>query len=298
MSLFAIQVLTSFLAGSILITFFSMLAEKASSRIAGIIMMFPTTAAVGFFFLGYTTSGHHVAEVVPATLIPMGIVVLSSFLYIRFACFYSAYFSRALCILLSFSSISLLWLVLVLPFAWNKFSHLPAGIIGYLLLIVIAGRLFAGIKTDAGTEKIAYTKTSILLRAVFVGLIVSLVVIAGKLINPFWGGIVTMYPAATLSTLMILSIYYEPAQLYRFYRKAPLGSLSLFAYCMSVMCLYPRLGLVYGTVCAYLVSIAVSAALLMRGNTRAITVRMKHRLSALYAYYETRRKNNRDPFDR
>ena len=50
------QVLVSFFVGGSLITLLSLIAEKSNQHISGIIMMFPTTLVLGFFFLGLTTN--------------------------------------------------------------------------------------------------------------------------------------------------------------------------------------------------------------------------------------------------
>ena len=77
-----VQLIVSFLVGGSLITILSLIAEKTNQHIAGIVMMFPTTLVLGFFFLGLTTNAENVSTVIPATLIPLGIVIFSSVIYI------------------------------------------------------------------------------------------------------------------------------------------------------------------------------------------------------------------------
>jgi hypothetical protein len=266
---FLIQVISSFFIGGISITLISMLAERMSEKIAGVIMMFPTTAALGFLFLGITTSHTHVAAIVPAALVPLGVVVLSSYIYISFANFYHRHFPhRFTSMLLSFSSTSIIWLLIVIPYAWQKIYDLKWGIAGYLILVALTTWFYSKKSTVTVTQKNSYSKKAILLRSAFVGTIISLVVITGKLINPYWAGIVTMYPAATMATLIILHFYYQPSQLYHFFRRAPLGSLSVFSYCIAITWLYPRAGLLIGTIGAYLISAVVSAVLITISGKR------------------------------
>jgi len=54
--LFIIQLITSFIVGGIVIAIISFVAEKANKKISGIILTFPTTMALGFFFLCWTLS--------------------------------------------------------------------------------------------------------------------------------------------------------------------------------------------------------------------------------------------------
>lgn len=71
-----VQLLISFILGGSVISFISLIAEKANENISDIIIMFHTTIVLGFFFLGFTTSAQKVANIVPATLIPIGITIV------------------------------------------------------------------------------------------------------------------------------------------------------------------------------------------------------------------------------
>ena len=107
-----------------------------------------------------------------------------------------------------------------------------------------------------------YTKSQIFIRALFTGTIIATVVLLGKTLNPFWGGIFTMFPAATFATLIILHFYYEPRQLFYFMKSAPLGSISLFIYAISIMLLFPKLGIWTGTLISYVISLTFGLLLI------------------------------------
>ena len=258
-----IQLLVSFLVGGGLITLLSVIAEKTNEQTAGIIMIFPSTVVLGFFFLGIATSAAKVAEVVPATLIPLGIVILSSVIYIQLALLYTKVFaSKVLQIVSTFISASIIWFLLAAPFAVWKLNNLPIGIIGYLVLISLAYYLLNRKQADSTLTKFKYTKLQIAFRAAFIGSIIAFVVLLGKTLNPFWGGIFTMYPAATLAILVVLHFYYQPENLFYFFKKAPIGSLSIFVYCITVMLLFPPLGVVLGTLAAYIICLLFTLLLI------------------------------------
>jgi uncharacterized membrane protein (GlpM family) len=245
------QLLISFIVGGSLITFISLLAEKASENVSGIIMVFPTTIVLGFFFLGVTTSAQKVADIVPATLIPIGITILSSVIYISNARLFSKLISsKRSQIILTFILSNLIWFILTAPFAIWKFNNLTVGVIGYFILIIIAHYFLNRNNISLERPKIKYSKSQILFRSLFMGIMILLVVLLGKTLNPFWGGIITMYPAATYAALTVFHFYYDPKQLYSFYKKSAVGSLSLFLYAISVMVLFPKIGIVYGTISA------------------------------------------------
>ena len=263
-----IQLLISFIVGGCFITFLSLIAERTNENIAGIIMMFPSTIVLGFFFLGLTTSAEKVALVIPATLIPLGIVIFSSVIYIYCSIFFSNYFkSKMVQILTTFIASSLIWFILASPFAIWKFTNLAIGSIGFFILIVITHFILNKNILREEIFRTKYTKAQIIIRAVFMGGIIATVVLLGKILNPFWGGVFTMYPAATFAALVIFHFYYEPRQLFYFMKKAPMGSLSLFIYAISTMILFPKYGIVYGTLISYSICL-VFAILLIKYKLR------------------------------
>jgi len=163
-----IQLAISFIVGGCFITFLSLIAERANENIAGIILMFPSTMVLGFFFLGLTTSAEKVAFIIPATLIPLGIVIFSSVIYIYCSMFFSNYFkSKIGQILTTFIASSLIWFILASPFAIWKFTNLAIGTIGFFILIVITQFI---LNKNRLLEEIArpnYTKLQIIIRAIY-----------------------------------------------------------------------------------------------------------------------------------
>ena len=155
-----------------------------------------------------------------------------------------------------------LWFALAIPVVILKINSLTIGVIGYAVLVLIA-HVSLRRKDYQKPVSLTYTLGQKIGRATFVGLIVFLVVLLGKILNPFWGGMFTMFPAAFSSLLMILHWYYDPKSLFPAMQKVAVGSLSLFAYAITTMLVFPKYGFIIGTLLAYLVSLVV-ALLLMR----------------------------------
>jgi uncharacterized membrane protein (GlpM family) len=258
-----VQLFVSFFAGGTLITILTLIAEKTNRQISGILMMFPSTLVLGFLFLGLTTNARNVSTVVPATLIPLGIIVFSTVIYVYSSIFYSNHIKvkipQILCSLLT-SIVA--WFILASPFAIYKFSNLLIGIIGFFVLITVTHSILRSKKIEFDLVSPVYTKTQIVVRAVFTGSVIAIVVFLGKTLNPFWGGIFIMFPAATFATLVILHFYYDPRQLFHFMKSAPLGSISLFIYTISVMLLFPKIGIWAGTIVSYSISLVFGLLLI------------------------------------
>lgn len=262
-----VQLLASFFAGGSFITILSLIAEKTNHHISGIIMMFPTTLVLGFLFLGLTTNAENVSTVIPATLIPLGIVIFSSVIYIYCSVYVAEYVKNKLSqILCSLLMSIVIWFILASPFAIYKFSNLLIGIIGFFIIISLTHFILKRKQYELTLARPIYTKMQIAIRAIFTGSIIATVVLLGKILHPFWGGIFTMFPAATFATLIILHFYYDPKQLFYFVQNVPLGSVSLFVYAISVMVLFPKIGVWTGTFVSYCISLMCSLLLIKYKN--------------------------------
>lgn len=67
--LFIIQLVTSFFVGGAFIILLVTLAERVPKRIAGVIIIFPSTIALGFFFLAWVLSAESIARAAPLAII-------------------------------------------------------------------------------------------------------------------------------------------------------------------------------------------------------------------------------------
>lgn len=261
--LFIIQLITSFVVGGGFIGLQSFIAEKAGRKLSGIILTFPSTIALGFFFLGWALSPETVAKVVPSTLIPLGLTVLFTAIYAYLAENISRIIGdRSRQIIFTFGISLTFWFIFSLPFAILEIDNLPVGITGYFLLTLLTHVLLHRKKHEKPT-RLQYTPMQKVGRALFAGLIIFLVVLLGKLLSPFWGGVFAMFPAAFSSMLLILHWYYGPESLFPGFQKVPLGSLSLFSYAIAAMFVFPEFGFVIGTLISYAVSIVLVLLLVM-----------------------------------
>lgn len=256
--LFVIQLITSFIVGGGFIALLSFIAERVSARVAGIIIVFPSTSALGFFFLGWTLSPEAVVKVIPTTLIPLGLAVLFPALYVYIAEFCAKFLKKKVWqIIVSFTISISIWFLLSLPVVILQFSNLAVGVMGYVLLAVLAHSLLHH-KNYTKPISLTYTLSQKIGRAAFAGFIIVLVVFLGKMLNPLWGGMFSMFPAALSSSLMILHWYYDPKSLFPAIQRAPIGSIAVLVYMFTAMLIFPTVGFILGTIISYAVSIVTA----------------------------------------
>ena len=257
-SAFIIQLIISFIVGGGFIALLIFLAERSGSSVSGIILSFPSTALLGFFFLAWTQTPEEVAALIPATLIPLGISILFPVFYIYIANFGAGFIKKRLPLILFSLCLSIaVWLLLSLPMAFYKMSDLLYGIIGYLAFAAI-GYLFLSRRKEKNATAHTYSIWQIAGRAAFVGFLLVMIVFLGEVVNPVLGGVLAMFPAALSSSMMIVHWNYGPKNLFPMFRKIPLGSLSIFVYAITVMLVFPHTGFVWGTLIAFAASLITS----------------------------------------
>ena len=266
--LFFVQIATSFIVGGAGVAFLSFIAERASSRTAGIVLAFPSTGALSYFFLAWALSPEAVATVVPATFIPLGLTAMFPVFYTYSAqTIASRITKKGYQVLISFLLSTTCWLALALPVALFKFSDFSLGMIGYILLVLIADFLLHR-RMHTKAPALTYTTGQKIGRAAFVGLIIATVLVLGKTLDVVWGGIFAMFPAAFSSSLMLLHWYYDSKSVSAAAQNAPIGSLSICVYSIAVMIVFPRFGFIVGTVLAYCASLLTTLILLKIQSVR------------------------------
>ncbi len=249
--LFAIQLITSFVIGGVFIALLSLLAERASEKVAGLIISLPATIALGFFFIGWTLSPQAVADIAPMIPLMEGVVMMFTVAYL----YLSKVFSKKLpSITLSVAGSLIVWFVLAVPLAIFEFSNLFLSLAGYVILAALAYYLITMRPNKKSFHKpLKYTLVQKIWRAVFAGSIITLAVFLSKVSGPFWGGLFTAFPAVFISSLTIVHWHYDSAFLFKVWKNSPLGSLIFTIYPLVSIYTFPAFGIWGGTLTSYLV---------------------------------------------
>lgn len=253
--IFLIQLAVSFLVGGGLIAFLSIMAERASEKVAGIIISFPSTIAISFLFISITTSPEKAGEaatVVPAAIGAM-VIFCASYLYLS-----RVKIRKIYSILLCASVSLLLWFLICVPLAVWKFSSLGGSLLAYFTMILIGYYL---ITVKPGATKapvlVKYTLAQKIKRGAFGGFIIALAVFISKSAGPFWGGVFAGFPAVFLSSLITIHYNYDSDFLFRVWRNVPKGTVTLLTFAVAAKFSFPAFGTAGGLVAAYLASTTV-----------------------------------------
>jgi len=252
-NLFYIKIITSFFVGGIIIAGLSFFAERANKKIAGIVLSLPSTVMIGYFFIAWATSPEAIFDIAPITIATDGAILFFSIVYIYFS---KIKINKILSILLSTILGLSTWLIISIPLAIIKFDNLLLSLIIYLIPVSISYYFLTHKnKIEKTPDKLTYSNTQKIGRAIFAGSIIALSVYLSKVIHPFWGGIFSGFPAAFLSTFIILHWYYDSQILFKIAKTIPIGSIVFIIYIWTARYSFPAFGIWGGTILSYLISL-------------------------------------------
>ncbi|MBT4936350.1 DUF3147 family protein [Candidatus Peregrinibacteria bacterium] len=239
--------------GGIVIALLSFFAERANKKIAGIVLSLPSTVVIGYFFIGWATSAEAIFDIAPTTIATDGSVLFFAIVYIYLSKIKT---NKITSILISTTLSLLTWFILSIPLAIIKFDNLLLSLVLYLIPVMVSYYFLSyKNKVEKNSEKLTYSNFQKIARAIFAGLIISLSVYLSKMIHPFWGGIFSGFPAAFLSTFIILHWYYGSQMLFKIAKTIPAGSIVFIIYILAARYTFSSFGIIGGTILAYLISL-------------------------------------------
>ena len=253
----AAQLVVSFVAGGAFIALLSLAAERVSPAIAGIILNLPSTMVLSFFFIGWTLGPARVAEIAPALPLTFGVTLLFNVVYVLVALRVPGKVAG-----MAVATVAGLgfWFSLTASLAYWRFNQPLLSTAGFAVAVIIAHLVFRRLAKDAAPVRMHFTTTDIVLRSCCAGGIIATVVLLSKTLGVFWGGMFSAFPAANLSSMLILHRSRGAHSLSGIVRNMPIGAISPLIFLFAAAAAFPAFGTVGGTVAAFLISGAFSAA--------------------------------------
>jgi hypothetical protein len=244
---FWIKLGLSFLIGGAWVAMATFLAGRFGSRVGGLVGGFPSTIVVILLFVGLTQdvgSAARSTTVIPVAMGCNGLFVVVFLLLSRRGLAWGLVAALAAWFLLAGSLVVL------------GLRSLSASLAGWLLLSVfcwvVLRRRVACEPVDVPAPRAAH----LVLRACASGSVIAGAVLAAKLAGPLLGGVLAVFPAIFLSTLVIT--YRAGGQGFAWAVGRSLllsGLLNVPVYALAVRWLYPWCGIAKGTLLALVVSL-------------------------------------------
>jgi hypothetical protein len=253
---FIARLVVSFMVAGVWIGTATLVAERYGNKVGGLVGNLPSTVVVSFIFITLTQSLAYTVEA--ARAVPVGMTIDTVFILL----FVLA--SRAgLAVAVGVSLAG--WLSLA--FAAHAMG-LPAWRLGAVLCVGSSAAVFLvmekGLKLRTlGGQRVRYSPAQVAGRMVFAGAVVATSVILAHTAGPYWTGLFSTFPAVMLSTLVILYLAQGRAFSAGTGKILALSAPNILVFAYVAANVYPRLGLVAGTVAGYLA--AAMFILMLRG---------------------------------
>ena len=253
--MFELMILLKLIVAVAVVITLTIITERVSPKLAGILAGIPTGSVITLFFIGLDNGTAFASK--SATYNMMGLVAMQSILFfyyissLRFKkhgllfaaiCSVAGYFLVAYALrLFAFD----LWMAILLP----------------LISIPVFTYLFKQIDNTRIENPAHVTPTVLAVRAVAAAVIILAVIEAASLVGPEWAGLFTAFPTTTFPLIRIIHYTYGAKHVHTIIKNFPVGLVSLLAYSLTVSFAYPALGIYYGTVVALAVAVTVCALL-------------------------------------
>ena len=236
------------IATTVFVLGFSILAERCSPRLAGILMGAPLGALVSYFFIGQEAGPEYVVAGTPFAAAGMTGTLMFTYAYYRTSVWCSDW-----------------------PPHWNAFSATLIGVAVYLIFIatikgfafnivfaltLVIPAMFLGtfmfrkLGDLAVTAPPQLTLRLLFMRASGAALLVSLISSLATSLGPVWGGLLMAFPMTLLPTMVIIHLSYSKEHVYALLSAFPVGLGSVIVYIVAVGETFPRFGVAGGTISA------------------------------------------------
>jgi hypothetical protein len=248
--------LVKILTATLIVVTLSVVAEKASPRVSGLLAGYPLGTALALFFYGVELGPRFAADAAVYAL--LGLIATESFVYI--------YYHLSLRLRRWSVSVSSLGAVATFLLMAQLFSHLPPIPLLVMALTVLSMGLFIFLLRrlpDTTIDRpVRLGPGVLLLRALFsAGIIVGITALA-HWIGERWAGLLSGFPITLFPFILIIHLTYAPAHVHTIIKNFPRGMGALVLYSISVYLLYPRWGIWLGTPAAFVVATLYLLAIL------------------------------------
>jgi len=248
--------LIKILSATLIVVTLSVIAEKASPRVSGLLAGYPLGTALALFFYGYELGPRFAADAAVYAL--LGLVATECFVYVYYQLSSKI---RRWSVFVSSLGASATFLL-----AARLFSFLPPEPALVIALTVLSMAIFIFLLhrlPDVVIDRPVRLGPGILsLRALLsAAIIVGITALAG-LVGERWAGLLSGFPITLFPFILIIHLTYRPAHVHTIIKNFPRGMGALVLYAISVFLLYPRLGIWLGTPAAFAVATLYLAAIL------------------------------------
>lgn len=235
-----------------MVIFITLVAEKLSTRFAGVLLGFPLGAGLTFLFVGIEQGRYFAAESAPWSIQGLSATLVFCFFYTVASNLVQRDGVLSLCLstffgLCGFFGTAFIMRNLIHDFLWIR--------IVMVLVVFIGMTIFFRLKPSPAIKgKVPTTAIILLSRASFAAVVIVIITAVAKTVGPGWSGIFTAFPTTVLPTVLVLHYHYGRASIPALFREIPLGMLAIVVFSISVYLSFPQFGVYTGILMSYAIA--------------------------------------------
>lgn len=251
-----ILLLVKIFTATLIVVTLSVVAEKASPRISGLLAGYPLGTALALFFYGYELGPRFAADAAVYAL--LGLIATECFVYV-----YYHFSSRVRRWPVAVSSLGAIVTFLLVARLFSPLPPRPPLVIALTVLSMAVFIFLLRKLPDAVIHRpVRLGFRILLLRALFSAAIIVAITAMAGVVGEAWAGLLSGFPITLFPFILIIHLTYRPAHVHTIIKNFPKGMGALVLYAISVHLLYPRLGIWLGTPVAFGVATLYLLALL------------------------------------
>lgn len=243
-----------FALSALVVILVTIIAEKYGTKTGGVIGTLPSTIIIAFLFIALDKGVTFAADSVAVVPAEMGINLI-------FLLLFAVLSKTKLPIAVAGSLLG--WTLLTVIIFFSNLTSIVISLMVYLFCFLFTFFILDKKKkiTSQDTIKVQYTPLKLLGRSLIAGTVIAIAVSFSNL-GTILSGIFSVFPAIFLSTMIISHREHGPQFTGAMAKGMIYGSPSVVSYAVSIHVLYPALGILSGTIGAFLIALLVTLILL------------------------------------
>jgi uncharacterized membrane protein (GlpM family) len=238
-----------FALSALVVILVTIIAEKYGTKTGGVIGTLPSTIIIAFLFIALDKGTQFASDSVAVVPAEMGINLVFLLLF--------ALLSQKK-ILVALAGSLFTWTVLTIVIYYSNLTSITLSLAVYLVCFLILDKKKK--ITSQDTIKVHYTALKLLGRSLIAGIVIAIAVSFSN-VGVLLSRIFSVFPAIFLSTMLISLREHGPQFTGAMAKGMIYGSPSVVSYAIGIHYLYPLIGILAGTIGAFLIALVVTLIL-------------------------------------
>ncbi len=244
-----------FILSALVVILVTVIAEKYGTKTGGIIGMLPSTIIIAYLFIALDKGTKFASDSVAVVPAEMGFNLIFLLIFVLLS-------QQKILVALAGSLLG--WAALTIMMYCSNLTSVVISLAIYLACFLLALFIFDKKRkiTAQDTIKVHYTPLKLLSRSLIAGIVIAIAVSVSN-VGVILSGIFSVFPAIFLSTMLISIREHGPQFTGAMAKGMIYGSPSVVGYAVGIHFLYPFVGILAGTIGAFLIALVITLVLFL-----------------------------------